>query len=148
MISTKKLIKMAKKWQKFATHKKLVSFHRETTNGDRCTTTSLSISSSKACKGHFVVYSADQHRFEIPLFWLNTEIFRVLLEMAEEELGLPNGMPIVLPIDGQVLHYIISVIKRGVTGDVHKALLSTVAISQCSISSLHQEMRHGQILVY
>ncbi|GAA0184131.1 hypothetical protein LIER_31427 [Lithospermum erythrorhizon] len=148
MISTKKLIKMAKKWQKFTTHKKQITFQRENSNGDKCTTTTSSPSASKASKGHFVVYSADKHRFEIPLFWLNNETFQVLLEMAEEAFGLPNGTPIVLPVDGQVLNYIISVIKRGVAGDVHKALISTVALSQCSISSLHQEMRHGQLLVY
>lgn len=139
---------MAKKWQRLvATHKKRISLHSENANGDRCTTT-ISPSSTKANKGHFVVYSFDHHRFEIPLSSLKHEIFGILLEMSEEEFGLPNEGPIVLPVYGHVLDNIVSVIKQGVTEDVHKALLSIVSISRCSISSSHQEIRHGQLLVY
>ncbi|GAA0176400.1 hypothetical protein LIER_29402 [Lithospermum erythrorhizon] len=105
MISTKKLIKMAKKWLKFVvTNKKRISFHRENANGDECATTTTTLSSSlKARKGYFT---------------------RIRLHNLSDQ------------------------IKRGATGDVHKALLSTVAISRCSIASLHQEMRHVHLLVY
>ncbi|KAL6963635.1 hypothetical protein U1Q18_034642 [Sarracenia purpurea var. burkii] len=75
---SKKLIQMARKWQKLATiSRKRISFPR-----------------TKFDEGHFVVYTADQRRFVIPLAYLNTELFRKLLKMAEEEYGLPiHGDP-------------------------------------------------------
>ncbi|KAL6963634.1 hypothetical protein U1Q18_034641 [Sarracenia purpurea var. burkii] len=76
MISSKKLLKMARKWQKLATiSRKRISFPRTKGHFD---------------EGHFVVYTADQRRFVIPLAYLNTELFRELLKMAEEEYGLPS----------------------------------------------------------
>ncbi|KAF2294244.1 hypothetical protein GH714_008550 [Hevea brasiliensis] len=39
-------------------------------------------------KGHFVVYSADQKRFLLPLKYVNNEIIRELFNMAEEEFAL------------------------------------------------------------
>ncbi|MCD9559575.1 hypothetical protein HAX54_017625 [Datura stramonium] len=50
-------------------------------------------------KGHFVVYTTDQARFSIPLAYLLNEIIRQLLNMSEEEFGLPSGGPITLPCD-------------------------------------------------
>ncbi|KAI5668156.1 hypothetical protein M9H77_18009 [Catharanthus roseus] len=66
MISTRKLIRMARKWQKKANiGRKRISFQR---NNENTTTSDCSSSSSPlARKGHFVVYSADQKRYNMPL---------------------------------------------------------------------------------
>nr|XP_004250227.1 auxin-responsive protein SAUR68-like [Solanum lycopersicum] len=145
MISTKKLIKMAKKWQKFAAmQRKRISFPRNGSDADSCSTSSSSIVE----KGHFVVYTADQARFVIPLAYLENEVIRQLLNMSEEEFGLPCGGPITLPCDSAFMDYIISLISRGVTaGDLHKALLLSIPSSCCSASSLHRESGNLQLLV-
>ncbi|XP_015057862.1 auxin-responsive protein SAUR68-like [Solanum pennellii] len=145
IISTKKLIKMAKKWQKFAAmQRKRISFPRNVSDADDCSTSSSSIVE----KGHFVVYTADQARFVIPLAYLENEVIRQLLKMSEEEFGLPSGGPITLPCDSAFMDYIISLISRGVTaGDLHKALLLSIPSSCCSTSSLHRESGNQQLLV-
>ncbi|XP_004250227.2 auxin-responsive protein SAUR68-like [Solanum lycopersicum] len=145
MISTKKLIKMAKKWQKFAAmQRKRISFPRNGIDADSCSTSSSSIVE----KGHFVVYTADQARFVIPLAYLENEVIRQLLNMSEEEFGIPCGGPITLPCDSAFMDYIISLISRGVTaGDLHKALLLSIPSSCCSASSLHRESGNQQLLV-
>lgn len=53
--------------------------------------------SSTAQKGHFVVYTADQRRFVIPLKYLKNNIIGELFRIAEDEFGLPNSGPITLP---------------------------------------------------
>ena len=84
MISTKKLIKMARKWQKFAAmQRKRISFPRNGSDADSCSTSS----SSTVEKGHFVVYTTDQARFVVPLAYLENEVIRKLLSMSEEEFG-------------------------------------------------------------
>ncbi|XP_006362788.1 auxin-responsive protein SAUR68-like [Solanum tuberosum] len=146
MLSAKKLIKMARKWQKFAAmQRKRISFPRNDTDADRCSTSSSSI----VDKGHFVVYTADQSRFVVPLGYLDNEVVRQLLSMSEEEFGLPRGGPITFPCDSAFMSYIISLIKKGVTsGDLHKALLLSIPSCCCSISSMHQENGSQQPLVY
>ncbi|KAG5574323.1 hypothetical protein H5410_054457 [Solanum commersonii] len=145
MISTKKLIKMARKWQKFAAmQRKRISFPRNGSDADDCSTSSLSIVE----KEHFVVYTADQTRFVIPLAYLENEVIRQLLNMSEEEFGLPSGGPITLPCDSAFMDYIISLIKKGVAaGDLHKALLLSIPSCCCSTSSLHRESGNQQLLV-
>ncbi|XP_049380268.1 auxin-responsive protein SAUR68-like [Solanum stenotomum] len=145
MISTKKLIKMARKWQKFASmQRKRISFPRNGSDADDCSTSSSSIVE----KGHFVVYTADQARFVIPLAYLENEVIRQLLNLSEEEFGLPSGGPITLPCDSAFMNYIISLIKKGVAaGDLHKALLLSIPSCCCSTSSLHQESGNQQLLV-
>ncbi|XP_059451004.1 auxin-responsive protein SAUR36-like [Corylus avellana] len=69
-------------------------------------------SSLLADKGHFVVYTADQRRFMIPLLCLNTEIFRELLKLSEEEFGLPRDRPLTLSCDAIILEYIVTIIQR------------------------------------
>lgn len=77
MISPKKLIKMARKWQRMAMiRQRGIVLPGIIGNSDEA---SLSVVS----KGHFVVYTADQRRFVIPLVYLKSEIFRELLKMAE-----------------------------------------------------------------
>ncbi|XP_015073153.1 auxin-responsive protein SAUR68-like [Solanum pennellii] len=145
MLSAKKLIKMARKWRKFAAiQRKRISFPRNGSDADSCSTSSSSIVE----KGYFVVYTADQVRFVIPLVYLENEIIRQLFNMSEEEFGLPSGGPITLPCDSSFMHYIILLIKKGITaGDLHKALLLSIPSSCCSTSSLHQESGNQRLLV-
>ncbi|XP_055828449.1 auxin-responsive protein SAUR68-like [Solanum dulcamara] len=145
MISTKKLIKLARRWQKFAAmQRKRISFPRNSSDAESCSMSSLFIVE----KGHFVVYTADQARFVIPLVYLENEVIRQLLNMSEEEFGLPSGGPIILPCNSAFMDYIISLIKKGVdAGDLHKALLLSVPSCCCSTSSLHQESGNQQLLV-
>ncbi|KAJ8551720.1 hypothetical protein K7X08_021735 [Anisodus acutangulus] len=88
MVSAKKLIKMARKWQR-----KRISLPINGSDDDSC-----SISSSIVEKCHFVVYTADQKRSVIPLAYLENEIIRELLSISEEEFGLPSGGSIILPL--------------------------------------------------
>ncbi|XP_055818164.1 auxin-responsive protein SAUR68-like [Solanum dulcamara] len=146
MLSTKKLIKMARRWQKFAAmQRKRISFSRNGIDAD-----SFCISSSSiAGKGHFVVYTADQVRFVVPLAYLENEVIRQLLSMSEEEFGLPSSGPITLPCDSAFMSYIISLIKKVVAaGDLHKAVLLLIPSLYYSTSSLHQESGSRQLLVY
>ncbi|XP_060186014.1 auxin-responsive protein SAUR68-like [Lycium barbarum] len=145
MVSAKRLIKMARKWQEFAAkQRKRISLPRNSNDED-----SFSIPSSVVEKGHFVVYTADQKRFVIPLAYLENEIIRELLNISEEEFGLPSGGPIILPCDSIFMDYIISLIKKGIAaGDLHKALLLSIPSCCCSTSSLHQERGNQQLLVY
>ncbi|PHT99784.1 Auxin-responsive protein SAUR66 [Capsicum chinense] len=147
MLSPKKLIKMARRWRKFAAmQKRRISFPRNGSSADGCSTSS----SSTVEKGNFVVYTIDQRRYVFPLAYLENEAMAQLLNMSEEEFGLPSGGPITLPCDSGFMDYIISLIKKGVTaGDLHRALLLSIP-SCCSTSTsyLHQESGNQQLLVY
>ncbi|XP_055818185.1 auxin-responsive protein SAUR68-like [Solanum dulcamara] len=146
MLSSKKLIKMARRWKKFAAmQRKRISFPRNGSDVDSCSASSSSI----VGKGHFVVYTADQARFVFPLAYLENEVIRQLLCISEEEFGLPSGGPITLPCDSAFMSYIISLIKKGVAvGDLHKAVLLSIPSCCCSTSSMHQESGNRQLLVY
>ncbi|KAG5574344.1 hypothetical protein H5410_054478 [Solanum commersonii] len=136
MISTKKLIKMARKWQKFAAmQRKRISFPRNVSDADSCSTSS----SSTVEKGHFVVYTPDQAA--LPFHWQ-------LLNMSKKNLGCRVVA---------LLHYLVIqpswttsflLIRKGVTaGDLHKALLLSIPSCCCSTSSLNQESGNQQLLV-
>ncbi|KAK6916792.1 Small auxin-up RNA [Dillenia turbinata] len=145
MISPKKLIKLARKWQKrAATARKRISLPRRNgiSNSSDCST------SSKACKGHFVVCSADWRWFVIPLSFLNNYIFLELIRMSENEFGLPSDGPIVLPCDGVFIEYILNALQRGISKDLAPAMLSSFATTSCSLlsSSMHQEHSYSQLV--
>ncbi|PHT31114.1 Auxin-responsive protein SAUR67 [Capsicum baccatum] len=146
MISTNKLIKMARKWQKFAAmQRKRISLTRNGSDADGCSTSLPSI----VGKGHFVAYTIDQTRYVIPLDYLENEVIRQLLITSEEEFGLSSSGPITLPCDSSFMDYIISLIKKGVAaGGLHKALLLSIPSCCCSTSSLQQESQNQQLLVY
>ncbi|XP_055807562.1 auxin-responsive protein SAUR68-like [Solanum dulcamara] len=146
MLSAEKLIKMARRWKKFAAkQRKRISFPRSGRDVEGCSTSSSSIVE----KGHFVAYTIDQRRYAFPLAYLENEVVRQLLNMSEEEFGPPSASPITLPCDSAFMDYIVSLIKKGVAaGDLHKALLLSIHSCCCSTSSLHQESRNQQILVY
>ncbi|XP_009796467.1 auxin-responsive protein SAUR68-like [Nicotiana tabacum] len=137
---------MARRWKRFAAmQRKRISLPRNGSASDSCSTSS----SFTAGKGQFVVDTTDQRRFVIPLDFLENEIILELLNLSEEEFGLPSGGPITLPCDSAFMDYIISVIKKGTAAvDLHKALLLSVTSCCCSTSSLHQEWGNQQLLVY
>ncbi|XP_071700867.1 auxin-responsive protein SAUR64-like [Rutidosis leptorrhynchoides] len=115
MMTARKLVKMARKWQK------------EASKGGCC-------NDKMANKGHFVVYTSDKNRFVIPLRYLNTNIFRELLRISEDEFGLPNNGPITLFCDSSLMTYLINIVDRGLTKELEKALLVSIATSnRCSI---------------
>nr|GMD71775.1 auxin-responsive protein SAUR68-like [Ipomoea batatas] len=133
---------MAHKWQKFvAIRRRRISFSKQNKEVDSCST------SSAVNKGHFVIYTADQKRFVIPLSFLDNKIIRQLLEMSEEEFGLPSDGPITLPCDAVFMKYIISLLTRGASTELQNALLVSVTSNRCSSASLHQGWRNQQFLV-
>ncbi|KNA14555.1 hypothetical protein SOVF_106390 [Spinacia oleracea] len=124
MISTKKLIKMARKWQKLAaSSRKRISWPRPMAN-----------------EGHFVVYTEDGRRFMIPLTFLKNKIFIELLRIAEEEFGVTSSGPIKMPCDSNFMEYVISMIQRCAAKDLEMALITSLASCRYSSSSHeHQE---------
>ncbi|XP_016479383.2 auxin-responsive protein SAUR68-like [Nicotiana tabacum] len=136
---------MAMKWHKFVRmQRKRISLPKNGNDADNCSTTSSSIVE----KGHFVVYTADQMRFAIPLSYLENEAIRQLLQMFEEEFGLPSCGPITLPCDSLFMDHIILLIKKGAAaGEVNKALLLSIN-SCCRLTSLQPQWENQQLLVY
>ncbi|WCJ18900.1 SAUR-like auxin-responsive protein family [Euphorbia peplus] len=132
-ISAKKLIKLARKWQKLAALKRrrITLPHLSGSTDTRSCSTS-----AKAEKGFFAVYSADQKRFLLPLGYLNNEIIIELFNMAEDEFGLPGSGPLTLPCEAEIMEYAIGLIKQKVNRDVERALLTSIATS-CSSLPFH-----------
>ncbi|XP_038706041.1 auxin-responsive protein SAUR67-like [Tripterygium wilfordii] len=123
MISAKKLIRLARKWQKFVTiRRKRVTFptNKGVLDVESCCTSSTS-------KGHFVVYTNDQRRFALPLKFLNHDVVRELFELAEEEFVLPSDQPLTLPCDASFMEYVIALIQHHITKDIQKALLMSIS---------------------
>jgi hypothetical protein len=147
MINLMRLVKFTKKWKKLAApERKRISIPRSgedenTNNNDRLPV---------ANKGHFVVYTVDQRRFEFPISYLNNNIFRELLAMSEEEFGLPRTGPITLLCDAMFMKYAASLMQRNVDKDMEKALHIDISSSgRCSLSfhSLLQEQSSQQLQV-
>ncbi|KAJ8767059.1 hypothetical protein K2173_012572 [Erythroxylum novogranatense] len=129
-ISPKKLVKMARKWQRLAVLKR----KRLTIPGNEM--------KPVADKGHFAAYTTDQKRFVFPIFYLNSPIFKELLIMSEEEFGLPGNGPLRLACDAVFMEYAVSLIRAGVGEEMEKALVMSMASrsSRCSFSySLHRQ---------
>ncbi|KAL8139546.1 hypothetical protein V2J09_005567 [Rumex salicifolius] len=130
MISTKKLVKMVRKWQKMAAaSRKRISFPINNQN------------INKAQQGHFVVYTTVERRFAIPLAYLQSEIFGELLRMAEEEFGLASDGPITLPCVSALLEYTISIIQRRVGRELEEALLVSLSHNNSSLSVIHHQQK-------
>ncbi|KAI9181967.1 hypothetical protein LWI28_020596 [Acer negundo] len=130
MINPKKLIKLARKWQRVAALR-------------RKTISLPSAAAPVADKGHFVVYTADQRRFVLPLSYLSNQIFQELLRMSEEEFGLPVNGPITLPCDAVFIEYAVSLIQGCVDRHLQEALVMSLVSSRCS--SWSHYLHHGQI---
>ncbi|MBA0784451.1 hypothetical protein Gotri_027335 [Gossypium trilobum] len=124
MVSAKKLVQLARKWQKMvAIRRKRITLPRATLDTD----TNSCSTSTTVVKGHFVVYSADQKRFVLPLEYLKNEIVMELFNLAEEEFGVPGNGLLILPCDAPFLEYVIDLIKRKPSKDIEKALILSVA---------------------
>ncbi|XWS40251.1 hypothetical protein CRYUN_Cryun18bG0124400 [Craigia yunnanensis] len=145
MISAKKLINLARKWQKLAAIRRKRITSSGTNSGD-VGTNSYS-TSSRVEKGHFVVYSADQKRFVLPLEYFRNELVRELLILTEKEFGLPSSGPLTLPRDASFMEYVITLIKRRPTKDVEKALFTSIASGRCSSSSVVHQSTTQQFLI-
>ncbi|XP_057805909.1 auxin-responsive protein SAUR66-like [Salvia miltiorrhiza] len=140
MIHAKKLSKMIQQWHKFAA---TAARGKRVGGGEGCCV-ALPVD-----RGHFAIYTADERRFVVPLAYLNDPVFRQLLEMSEEEYGLPCNGPIVLPCDSVFMDYAICLIRKGRAGDLHRALLESLARSRCSSSScLHQAQINHHLLIH
>ncbi|RDX77288.1 Auxin-responsive protein SAUR66, partial [Mucuna pruriens] len=135
MISSKKMVQMAWKWQKEATNyqRKRILWRK---GQEGC-----------SVKGHFVVYSMDKRRFVLPLLYLKNNIFRELFKLAEEEFGLSSNVPLTLPCEGTLIEYVITLIQRNVAKDLEEALLMSITTSRCqSYSDLHRERTNLHLL--
>ncbi|XP_039126787.1 auxin-responsive protein SAUR36-like [Dioscorea cayenensis subsp. rotundata] len=91
--------------------------------------------SSVAEKGHFFLYTSEGKRFMVPLAYLTNNVFKELLKISEEEFGLPGDDPITLPCDAASMEYMLSMLRRGVSEEVEKSLLSSIFISYKSTCS-------------
>ncbi|XP_057997793.1 auxin-responsive protein SAUR68-like [Hevea brasiliensis] len=81
MISPKKLIKIARKWQRrSAMRRNRISFPKINTNRNA----KSSNTSTSTTTGNFVIYTRDQKRFTVPQAYLNNNIMKELLKMSEE----------------------------------------------------------------
>ncbi|KAI3857236.1 hypothetical protein MKW92_005127 [Papaver armeniacum] len=74
----------------------------------------------KSRKGYFVVYAKEGKRFVVPLYYLNHPIFKVLLEMAEEEFGSTVG-PLQVPCEEELMDFILALLRNNWHLDVEKA---------------------------
>ncbi|KAH7663636.1 Small auxin-up RNA protein [Dioscorea alata] len=127
---------MARKWQKVAAMARKISSPRANDRADfsACSTSSI------AEKGHFNVYTLEGKRFMIPLAYLNNVVFKELLKISEEEFGSPVDGPITLPCDAASMEYVLSMLSRGVSQEVERALLSSISTacpSTCCTFSVH-----------
>ncbi|PUZ71801.1 hypothetical protein GQ55_2G343900 [Panicum hallii var. hallii] len=123
MITAKRLVQMAKKWQRMAAvaRKRLTSTPVKEAEG------SCSTSSSMASKGHCVVYSADGRRFEVPLAYLGTAVFGELLMLSQEEFGFASDDgKITQPCDAAVVEYMLCLLRRDASEEVVRAFLSSM----------------------
>ncbi|GAA0154847.1 hypothetical protein LIER_43296 [Lithospermum erythrorhizon] len=144
MVSTKKLINMARNWQRISAIKRM---SQSQANEDSSTSGRSSTPSIMAEKGHFVAYCSDGKRYSIPITYLQSSIFRELLKMSEEEYGIQNKGPITFPFDSTFIDYMISLCKRKTTKDVEKALLLSIAAnSRSSPCTVYQQETRQHIL--
>ncbi|KAK3231954.1 hypothetical protein Dsin_003835 [Dipteronia sinensis] len=114
MINLKRVFEMARKWRSKAASRRRQRRRRRQTSLPRNAASDDHDYQQKsknivvAQKGHFVVYSIDKQRFEVPLQYLNNEIFKELLKMSQEEFGLPTTGPIMLPCDAVFMELALS----------------------------------------
>jgi Auxin responsive protein len=132
MMDPKGLAQIGKKWQRLAAlGRKRFTLERQVSHGstDSCTT-------QLAQKGHFVVYSVDGRRFEMPLDYLNNGIIDMLFKSSEEEFGYSAGGPITVACDGVLMEYLTDLMRRQVSEEVERAvvnLLSFPCQQACSL---------------
>ncbi|XP_058080631.1 auxin-responsive protein SAUR64-like [Magnolia sinica] len=145
MINPKRLVELARKWQKLAAI------------GRRRISISRTLSSTKldgrhckavADKRHFVVYTTDGMRFVVPLAHLNSPVFKELFKMSEDEFGLPCSGPITLPCDAVFMEYILLLVRVSASKNVEEALLLSIGGGRCSTASLAHGLINQQTLLH
>ncbi|CAN6464266.1 unnamed protein product [Victoria cruziana] len=141
MISTKKLVQLARKWQKMAARgRKRISFGVVPKSNTRKNVVPV------AEKGHFVAYASDGKRYTVPLAYLQLSIFQELLKMAEEEFGLNIDGAITFPCDSAVVDYVMSLVQRNMSRHIENALVASLSSSRCSSSlALPQSHRYQPV---
>uniref|UniRef100_A0A0A9HAG9 Auxin-responsive protein SAUR36 n=1 Tax=Arundo donax TaxID=35708 RepID=A0A0A9HAG9_ARUDO len=88
-----------------------------------------------AGKGHGVVYTTDRRRFEVPLVYLGTTVFRELLRMSQEEFGFTSDDGrITLPCDATMMEYVLCLHRRNASAEFENAFLNSMAMPRNSIS--------------
>ncbi|MBA0823886.1 hypothetical protein Goarm_020582 [Gossypium armourianum] len=131
MVSTKELIKMARKWNKIAAiGRKRIASPRS--NNPMMANADNSNKSSVVGKGYFVAYAMDKKPFLIPLAFLNNSIFQALLKMSEEEFGLSSNRPLTFLCDSVIMSYIVLLVRRGLAKDLEKAVVNSITSNSCS----------------
>eukprot|EP00268_Persea_americana_P020183 TRINITY_DN20412_c1_g1_i1.p1 TRINITY_DN20412_c1_g1~~TRINITY_DN20412_c1_g1_i1.p1 ORF type:complete len:147 (-),score=19.63 TRINITY_DN20412_c1_g1_i1:114-554(-) len=144
MIGSQRLLKTARKWQKFAVNaRRRISASR---SGRSVETESCN--KSVADKGHFVVYTIDGRRFMVPLDYLSSPIFVELLRMSEDQFGLPCDGPITIPCEAIFMEYVISFLQRKLSKEVGTSLRTSMAASRCLKPSMLHAQNHQQILLH
>ncbi|QHN99552.1 Auxin-responsive protein [Arachis hypogaea] len=132
MISTKKMIQIASKWQRQAAkQRKRIQWRKGQENYVSKEEGFGGAWATKAEKGHFVVYSTDKRRFVLPLVYLSNKIFIELFKLAEEEFGLCSNVPLMLPFDATLIEYVITLVEGSVAKDLEEALLISIANRRC-----------------
>ncbi|KAB1223286.1 hypothetical protein CJ030_MR2G002399 [Morella rubra] len=141
MINPKRVISLAKKWQRMAANKPKRISDPKPDGGLRF---------SLADKGHFVVYTTDNRRFAVPLGYLTKRVFRELFRMSEDEFGLPSNGPITLPCGSIFLEYVIYLVQGHIPEDLEIALLTSMATchGSASCSNIVPGQSHKRTLVY
>ncbi|GAB2225190.1 hypothetical protein Droror1_Dr00005981 [Drosera rotundifolia] len=131
---------MVRKWQKLVIQsRKRISLPKPTTGRDEepCTT------SPRVKKGHFVVYTGDRRWLVIPVAYLQNEIIVELLEAAEEHFGSLSDGPIILPCNGLLMEYLLSLMQTDGAEDQKRAMVMSIATGHWLPSSqLPQELNN------
>ncbi|OQU78279.1 hypothetical protein SORBI_3009G193066 [Sorghum bicolor] len=127
MTSAKMMARLAKNWQRMTSLGRKRLTRGAAKESDECC-------SSVAVKGHCVVYTADERRFEVPLAYLGNRVFEELLRMSQEEFGFTSDGRITLPCDASTMEYAMCLLRRSVSSEVEKAFLSTME-SPCIYAS-------------
>ncbi|KAJ4778576.1 hypothetical protein LUZ62_062833 [Rhynchospora pubera] len=72
------------------------------------------IKSNTPCspKGHFAAYTRDGQRFLVPISYLNSNIFKDLLKLVEEEYGISSDGPLVLPCDASFMRRTLEMLQN------------------------------------
>uniref|UniRef100_A0ACD5YDH6 Uncharacterized protein n=1 Tax=Avena sativa TaxID=4498 RepID=A0ACD5YDH6_AVESA len=147
MISAKRLARMAKKWQKMAAmgRKRLT---RTTSTTKRASQECCCATSPVAVKGHFVVYTADGARFEVPLPYLGTVIVGELLRMSEDDFDFASDGRITLPCDAPVMEYVMCLLGKKASEEVERALLLSSVVRPCHyVYGLETSMGMASVVV-
>ncbi|KAM0942303.1 putative small auxin-up RNA [Dioscorea sansibarensis] len=122
-MNPKKLLKMAKKWQKITSSS---------------TTTAMN---TIADKGHFFVYTLEKKRFMVPLAYLESIVFQELLKISEEEFGLSFDGPITLPCDAVFMEYVLSSLGRRMSEEAEREIVNYILdnySSSCTLLPVQQ----------